>query len=78
MSETVSAKLRKIAKEAGRDPEMVFTRLMHHIDTEFLGVAFKQLKRNAKAGIDGVTVQEYEQNLEENLQDLHAWKVAVF
>jgi hypothetical protein len=33
--------------------------------------AFRQLKRNAAAGIDGVTVGEYERNLGRNLKELH-------
>ncbi len=34
--------------------------------------AFFELKEDAAAGVDGLTWREYEQNLERNLEDLHA------
>jgi group II intron reverse transcriptase/maturase len=34
-------------------------------------VAFRELKKNAAAGVDGVTVREYEQKLTDNLVNLH-------
>lgn len=48
-----------------------FTALLHHIDLEALGRAFDRQQRRAAAGVDGITVQAYEQNLAANLQDLH-------
>jgi len=36
-----------------------------------LGDAYRRLRKDASPGIDGLTAQEYEQNLEENLHDLH-------
>ncbi|MEC5325900.1 group II intron reverse transcriptase/maturase, partial [Aurantimonas sp. A3-2-R12] len=47
-----------------------FTALLHHVDIEALGRAFRRQKRQASAGVDGITVAGYEQNLEANLQDL--------
>ena len=47
-----------------------FTALLHHIDVEALERAFRRQKRQASAGVDGITVAEYEQNLEASLQDL--------
>ena len=47
-----------------------FTALLHHVDVEALERAFRRQKRRASAGVDGMTVAEYEQNLEVNLQDL--------
>ena len=47
-----------------------FTALLHHVDIEALERAFRRQKRQASAGVDGITVAEYEQNLEANLQDL--------
>jgi group II intron reverse transcriptase/maturase len=47
-----------------------FTALLHHVDVEALGRAFRRQKRLASAGVDGMTVTGYEQNLEANLQDL--------
>jgi RNA-directed DNA polymerase len=47
-----------------------FTALLHHIDAEALERAFRRQKRQASAGVDGITVADYEQNLEANLRDL--------
>ena len=48
-----------------------FTALLHHIDHDALGRAFDRQRRRAAAGVDGITVQAYEQNLAANLQELH-------
>jgi len=37
---------------------------------DFLRECFRELKRNKASGVDGVTVEEYEVNLEENLKGL--------
>ena len=47
-----------------------FTALLHHVDVEALERAFRRQKRQASAGVDGITVSDYEQNLEANLQEL--------
>jgi RNA-directed DNA polymerase len=47
-----------------------FTALLHHVNVESLTRAFRRQKRRASAGVDGITVSDYEQNLEANLQDL--------
>ncbi len=47
-----------------------FTALLHHVDAAALERAFRRQKRQASAGVDGITVADYEQNLEANLQDL--------
>jgi retron-type reverse transcriptase len=62
-------RVRQAAKERKKEK---FTALFHYIDLELLGAAFSWLKRDAAPGIDGVTWADYEQNLEENLSDLHA------
>ena len=49
-----------------------FTALLHHVDVEALERAFRRQKRQAGAGVDGITVADYEQNLAANLQDLCA------
>jgi group II intron reverse transcriptase/maturase len=50
---------------------MVFTTLAHHLDEAFLTEALHQLRKDAAAGIDEMTVAEYSQNLKENIADLH-------
>ena len=49
-----------------------FTALLHHLDVEALERAFWRQKRRASAGVDGITVDDYERNLGNNLQDLCA------
>jgi hypothetical protein len=48
-----------------------FTALLHHVDVAALRRAFQRQRRAASPGVDRVTVDEYEQNLEENLRRLH-------
>jgi len=47
-----------------------FTALLHHIDEDALLRAFRRQKRQASAGVDGVTVAKYEQRLTDNLREL--------
>ena len=46
--------------------------LLHHVDRAALERAFRRQKRQVSAGVDGITVEMYETDLEANLQDLHA------
>jgi group II intron reverse transcriptase/maturase len=48
-----------------------FTALLHHVSVDTLRTAFYALKRKAAAGVDGVTWQDYEADLELKLEDLH-------
>src|SRR5690348_4122916 len=45
--------------------------LLHHLNVDTLRTAFLALKRKAAPGVDGVTWQDYEADLEPNLEDLH-------
>src|SRR6202158_587088 len=49
-----------------------FTALLHHVDIAALERAFRRQRRQASAGIDGMTVGMYAQDLERNLRDLCA------
>jgi len=69
-SQIVSTKLQQIAEQAKRDPERVFTSLMYLVDEEFLKAAYMEMRKDAAPGLDGVTAQEYAENLDENLQKL--------
>ncbi|MGK2938808.1 MAG: reverse transcriptase domain-containing protein [Solirubrobacteraceae bacterium] len=51
---------------------MRFTALLHHVSVERLREAYRAISPNAAAGVDGVTWRDYGQDLEANLQDLHA------
>ena len=63
--------LRGVREVAQQDRNVRFTALLHHITVERLGVSFHALKRQAAAGVDGVTWRDYEKGLEEHLHDLH-------
>jgi group II intron reverse transcriptase/maturase len=75
-SQTVSTKLALIAEQSKRNATMVFTTLAHLMDEDFLLEAFFQLRRDAAAGIDKMTVAEYEVGLEGRITDLKRRLVA--
>ena len=63
--------LDRIREAATRDGNLRFTNLMHHLTAELLREAYYALKRNAAAGVDDVTWQEYGEGLEGRITDLH-------
>jgi RNA-directed DNA polymerase len=63
--------LRGVREVANRDKRTRFTALLHHVTTERLCNSYYALRRDAAPGIDGVTWQEYETDLDEKLADLH-------
>ncbi len=63
-------KLKLIAEKAKRDKGFKFTSLAHLINEESLCMCYGELKRSKAPGIDGVTVEDYGENLEENLKSL--------
>jgi RNA-directed DNA polymerase len=67
----VSQALERIRQAARRNRKEKFTALMHHISVDLLETAFLELRKAAAPGIDGVTWQDYEADLEGNLADLH-------
>jgi RNA-directed DNA polymerase len=69
---TVSQALERIRQAARLRKKEKFTALLHHISLHFLDEVFSELKENAAPGVDGLTWRDYEQNLERNLEDLHA------
>ena len=68
----MSPGLLKVVDRAKREPEGRFHSLAHLIDVPALERAYHRQRGNAAVGIDGVTKEQYGQNLEANLQDLHA------
>jgi RNA-directed DNA polymerase len=70
-SPTVSMKLQRIAEQAQRYPAMVFNNVFHLIDRDFLWEAYRQTHKSSAPGMDQVTAQQYAENLDENLRDLH-------
>ena len=70
-SETTYTKLLRIAELARLGPTTVFTSLAHHIDVAFLREAHARTRKDGATGVDGQTAQQYAQDLEGNLTDLH-------
>jgi retron-type reverse transcriptase len=65
--------IERVRQAAKKDGKQRFTALLHHVyDVERLRTAYLALKRDAAAGIDGQTWQQYGEALEANLQDLAA------
>jgi hypothetical protein len=54
-SPTVTPKLQRIAAQAARDPDWVFTTLAHLIDEDFPREAYRHTSKSSAPGIDGVT-----------------------
>ena len=69
-STDVETKLDLISLRAKREPEYQFTCLAHLLNEGFLERCYRGLGRNKAAGVDGVSWQEYGENLEENLKGL--------
>lgn len=61
--------VRQIAK---KDKQQSFTALMHHLTPDLLRQSFYQLKRQAAKGVDGVSWDRYQEELENRLLDLHS------
>jgi group II intron reverse transcriptase/maturase len=60
-----------VREAARKDSRLKFTALLHHVDEDCLTEAFFNLKKTAAVGVDQVTWQEYEQDLEARIADLH-------
>jgi len=65
----MSTKLLKVMERA-KDPKARFNSLAHLLDEEALERSFHRIRKKAAAGVDGVTKEMYEQNLDENIQNL--------
>ena len=69
--ERVNQALSRVRQAARQRKKEQFTGLLHHINVDTLRTAFYALKRKAAPGVDGVTWQDYEAQLEPRLGDLH-------
>ena len=70
--ESVSQELERVRQAARRRKKERFTSLFHHIDPALLRTAFYAIKRDAAPGVDGVTWETYERDLDRKIEDLHA------
>ena len=63
--------LERIRQAARQDRKQRFTALLHHVhEIDRLRRSYLAIKREAAAGVDGQTWQEYGEDLEANLTDL--------
>jgi group II intron reverse transcriptase/maturase len=69
--ENVSPQLLKVVGRAQQEPEGRFHSLAHLIDVSALERAYRRRRKDAAVGVDGVTKEEYGQDLERNLLGLH-------
>ena len=67
----MSTDISRIAELAQEDPKRQFYSIAHLITVEKLYEAFRGLRKDASAGIDGVTYEQYEAHAEENIRQLH-------
>ena len=67
----VAQALDPVRKASRQRKKEQFTSLLHHLNVDTLRTAYYALKRKAAAGVDGVTWQDYEADLEPRLEDLH-------
>ena len=71
MLDSMSPELLAVAERAKREPEGQFHALAQLIDVPALTRAYRRLRKKAAVGVDGITKEQYGQELERNLQDLH-------
>jgi RNA-directed DNA polymerase len=62
--------LRAIAEKAYTNKQHRFGDLYRRLNRDSLRLSFFRLRKDAASGVDGVTFQQYEKNLENNLADL--------
>jgi RNA-directed DNA polymerase len=69
--ESVTQGLERVRHVARTRTKERFTALLHHVSPELLRMAFFALKRQAAPGVDGMTWQTYEADLDRRIEDLH-------
>src|ERR1700751_97465 len=69
--ESVSQALDRVRQAARQRRKEKFTALFHHLSLPILRTAFFALKREAAPGVDGLTWQDYEADLDRRIEDLH-------
>ena len=68
----VSSDLDRVRQLARKDKDVRFTALLHHVTVDRLREAYRAIRPDAAAGVDGVTWRDYGSDLEANLRGLHA------
>lgn len=66
----MDTRLARISQLSCETPNMVFTSIGHMIDKRLLRQCHAKMDGNKAVGIDGITKEDYEKDLEENLESL--------
>ena len=66
----METKLARIAEISKEKPKEVFTSIYHFLNKDLLILCHKELDGKKATGLDGITKAEYEENLEENIEQL--------
>ena len=69
---SVSQALGRVRQAARQRKKERFTSLLHHVDSAMLRTAFFAIKRDAAPGVDGMTWETYERDLDRRIEDLCA------
>src|SRR5208282_1787825 len=69
--ESVSQALERVRQAARQGKKEQFTSLLHHVDPAMLRTAFYAMKRDAAPGVDGMTWETYERDLDRQIEALH-------
>ena len=69
---SVSQALERVRQAARQRKKERFTSLLHHVDPAMLRTAFYAMKRDAAPGVDGMTWETYEHDLDRRIETLHA------
>src|SRR5262252_4778865 len=68
----MSPGLTRVAERAKAYPDVQLLALAHHIDEPALERVYRRLRKDAAVGVDGITVEQYGEQLAANLQALRA------
>lgn len=66
----VLTKMEQIAINARRLPNVSFTSLAYHLKPSWLYDAYRTIRRDGAIGVDDVTAEKFEENLQDNLKRL--------
>lgn len=66
----METKLARIAEISKDRPKEVFTSIYHFLNKDLLMLCHRELDGKKATGLDGITKAEYEENLEENIEQL--------
>jgi RNA-directed DNA polymerase len=69
--ENMSPGLSRVMDRARRNPHERQLSLAYLIDVEALKRAYGRIRKNAAVGVDGITKEQYGQDLQRNLENLH-------